>query len=237
MIIRKKSIFICILAVVCISAKAQSQYSAVFGQDYETALSYMNNNRLLQHKVFEHNRVPAEVLIPVIFPERIRYSMIRDYFETESMKFFYVNEGSEFADFSIGDFQLKASFAEETEAFIQKIPKLKEKYKLLIISNENNKKTRETRIKRLQNTAYQLFYISAFYDIVNYRFNLSRLSKEDQIRFTASAYNHGFTKSKESIERYAKLKFFPYGSAYPGQQYAYSDIAYDFYLYYYKSMQ
>lgn len=237
MIIRKKNIFICILAVISISANAQSHYSSVFGQDYKNALSYMKSNRLLQHKVFEHNGVPADVLVPVIFPERIRYSILRDYLETESMKFFYVNEGSEFADFSIGDFQLKASFAEETEAFIQNHPKLKEKYKLLIINNKDKQKARETRIKRLQNTAYQLFYISAFYDIVNYRFDLSRLSKEDQIRFTASAYNHGFTKSKENIERYAKLKFFPYGSAYPGQQYAYSDIAYDFYLYYYKNLQ
>jgi hypothetical protein len=226
-----------LLSAICVSATAQSQYSAVFGEDYEKALTYMQINRLLMHKVFEHNGVPADVLVPVIFPERIRYSIIRDYIETESMKYFYVNEGSDFADFSVGDFQLKASFAEETESFIRKNPELKEKYSLLIISNENNKKARETRIKRLQNTAYQLFYISAFYDIVNHRFDISRLSKEEQIRFTASAYNHGFTKSKESIERYANLKFFPYGSSYPGKQYAYSDIAYDFYLHYYKSTE
>ena len=220
MVIGKKNILICVFVLISITARTQSRYAKTFGDDYSQALSYMKQNRLLQLKIFEHNGVPADVLMPVIFPERIRYSIIRDYIETESLKIFYVNKGSEFADFSVGDFQIKPSFAEDIEAYTRSVPFLKEKYKLLIISDKSEEKTRKTRIKRLQNTAYQLFYISAFYDIADFRFNINQMSKEKQIRFTASAYNHGFTKSKESIEQFSELKFFPYGKNYPGKRYS-----------------
>lgn len=217
-------------------SNAQSVYEPIFGNDYRNALEYMQENRLLHLKICRYTDVPTEVVLSAIFPERIRYSIVRDYLETETMKIFYINNGSQFADFSIGDFQLKASFAEQVEDRIQNYPELRKKYKALHISDQYDSDSRRIRITRLQNVSWQLLYISAFYDIINLRFGMARFSIEEQIRFTASAYNHGFTSPKERIERYADKKFFPYGAQYPREQYAYADVAVDFFRHHYRSI-
>ncbi|MEA2042063.1 MAG: hypothetical protein U9N85_05875 [Bacteroidota bacterium] len=226
--------FYILILLSAVQVNAQSKYVAVFGSDYKHALEYMTENRILQMKIMQDNDIPAEILLPVVFPERIRYSIIKDYFETEMLKTVYVRYGSAYADFSVGDFQLKASFAEKIEQFVIASEELSEKYSLLIIASSGDKDRRKIRVKRLQNTAYQLYYISAFYDIVNRRFDLSKKAVNEKIRFIASAYNHGFTDSQSEIEKYAGKKFFPYGSKYPGKQYAYSDVAADFYRYHFK---
>jgi len=58
------------------------------------------------------------------------------------------------------------------------------------------------------------------------------MTKQQKIKFIASAYNHGFDSCKSEIEDHINIKFFPYGKHYPGKQYAYTDVAVavDFFL-------
>ena len=50
--------------------------------------------------------------IAVVFPELIRYSALRDKIEITLLKSLYIYKGDDYADFSIGQFQMKPSFAE-----------------------------------------------------------------------------------------------------------------------------
>ncbi len=213
-----------------------SKYAEIFSDDYKDALNYFRNNKTLQKKVLYKNNVKLEIIIPIVFPERIRYSIVQDYFETKFLETIYTDYGSEYIDFSIGDFQMKPSFIEKLEKQIEIYPDLSKKYSLLKITQNQPTNQRKERVKRLKSTEYQLNYISLFYDIVNNKFDLSGMTKAGKIKFFASAYNFGFDKSKEEIIKHIDVKYFPYGTKYPGEQYAYTDVALDFYLNYYTSI-
>ena len=210
-----------------------NDYSQIFGNDYTDALNYFRENNELHKKIFDKHKVDAEIIIPVLFPERIRYSIVRDYFETVFLETIYADLGSEYVDFSIGDFQMKPSFIEKLELFIENSEMLSSKYTFLLINEIESKQVRKERLKRIKSVAYQLNYICAFYDIIKQRFDLSEISKTEKIRFVASAYNFGFDKSKDDIIKKQGLKVFPYGSKYPGKQYAYTDVSVDFYTNHY----
>lgn len=214
----------------------ESKYRKIFGDDYKNALNYFRKNKTRLKRIFTKNNTEMEIIIPAVFPERIRYSIVKDYFETIFLEAVYTDLGSEYVDFSVGAFQMKPSFVEKLEFYIEKYPDLKTKYSHLILKRKKSEAERKERIRRLKSTEYQLNYISAFYDIINLRFNLSGIKKIEKIKFTASAYNCGFFKSKSEIKKYIDVKYFPYGANFPGKQHAYTDIAADFYINYFKKI-
>jgi hypothetical protein len=65
------------------------------------------------------NGIEYAYAVAVIFPELVRYSALRDMIEISLLKTLYVNLGEEYADFSVGPFQMKPSFAEEVNNRIQ----------------------------------------------------------------------------------------------------------------------
>ncbi|MCF6366169.1 MAG: hypothetical protein L3J35_08205 [Bacteroidales bacterium] len=237
-------IFFCLFLIININSKvfsqnineAQSKYYEIFKEDYTEALNYFDKNMPLLNLTFNKHNIDKEIIIPVIFPERIRYSIIKNYLETKALEVIYVEYGSKYVDFSIGDFQLKPSFAEKIEHEITKNDKLKTKYSFLPINKLTKKEEREERVIRLTKISYQIHYISAFYDIITNRFDLSKKSKVEKIKFIASAYNFGFDKSKKEIQNHINAKFFPYGTKYPGNQYSYTNVAVDYYKNYIKPL-
>ncbi len=214
-------------------SEISSKYFKIFGNDYKDALSYFKSNKILINKILKNNNIDSEIVIPVLFPERIRFSIVKNYFETAFLEAIYTRHGSDYVDFSIGDFQMKPSFIEKLENRISENVVLNKKYSKLLIEKDTKKEERKERIKRLKATNYQLLYISLFYDIVNMKFDTGSKSKSEKIIFFAAAYNHGFETSKKEIEKYIKVKYFPYGTSYPGEQYSYCDVSADFYKNYY----
>ncbi len=214
-----------------------SDYQTIFGSDYDHALNYFEKRKSIITSYFIYHSVNQELIVPVIFPERIRYSIVKDYLETTAVELVYIDFGADYVDFSIGDFQIKPSFAEKVENQIASSSQLAEKYELLIhFGKKKAKAIRKERVRRLKLLSYQLIYISAFYDIVNQKFNLKNKSTTENIKFVATAYNHGFDCEKSSIENCIDDKFFPYGTKYKGEQYSYAAVAVDFYLNHYKSI-
>jgi len=196
-----------------------------FGYAYFEAVSYINQNRAQISGVFISKNVNPDILIPVVFPERLRYSGFSNYFETKSLEFLYTEFGSESVDFSIGPFQMKPSFAEAVEFEITNRPALREKYSELKIRETDIVQEREERIRRLNLLYFQALYIAAFSDLLNDRFNLSALSQIENIRFTAAAYNTGFTKNYAQISAAGRMHCFPHGANYTGVQYSYTDVS------------
>jgi hypothetical protein len=225
------------LLVILMHLNSTPDYQKIFGNDYADALSYFKKNQSTITTYFKYHSIDQKLIIPVIFPERIRYSMIKDFLETAAVELIYIDLGTDYVDFSIGDFQIKPSFAEKVEQYLTKTSNLRHKYKLIVdYGNKQNSQQRKERVRRLKLLNYQLIYISAFYDIVNQKFNLGNKPDTEKIKFLASAYNHGFDSNASEIEKYVDDEYFPYGTKYKGKQYAYAEVAVDFYLNHYQSL-
>jgi len=221
------------LAYFLVLIPVQSQnYAKIFDTDYKDAINYFKTNKATLSNGFRAYNIDLELASSTVFPERIRYSIVKDFFETAYLEVFYVENGSDEVDFSIGDFQIKPSFAEKVEFVVKYNPILKNKYTKLLYNNKLNiKQIRTTRVKRLKNLEYQIIYISAFCDIVKIKFRIENMPKNEKIKFYATAYNFGFDKSEKTIKNHINDMFFPYGGKYPGKQYSYSNIS----VYFYKS--
>lgn len=208
-----------------------ADYAKIFGSDYQDALDYVRKHKVELLSICRETEADSAELSAILFPELIRYSMLRDFFETQSLELLYVNFGAETADFSIGQFQMKPSFAEAVEAYLRERPALAAPHsQLLDYAAEAGKERRKARLKRLQEDAWQLRYAAAFLAVAKDKFG-DRLPADpaDRIRFLATAYNHGFQSSAEAIRPWIVAQNFPYGPRYPGPQHSYADISADFF--------
>jgi len=216
-------------------------YKKIFGTDYDTATLFVKQNKqLIAMSCTRYNTDTAEV-ISTVFPELIRYSMVRDYFETKALEVVYIDYGSDYADFSIGRFQMKPSFVEKLEAYIRNTSGLDNPLLVQICTYPSELPTliRKQRIERLRSLDWQLKYINCFYIVVTNKFaNNHWLSNIDKLRFIATAYNTGFEKSFDDINKCMQAKLFPFGKVPVGAstyvtQYPYCDVAAFFYSHHY----
>ena len=208
-------------------------YAQVFGEDYQKAVDYcIQNKEQIKEKAVQYN-LPAAELTAIVFPELVRHSSFQDFFETAALELVYVSKGKEYANFSIGQFQMKPSFVEKLEATIKKNDSLKQQFKSIIsYPNVEDKTKRKIRLERLKNQTWQLDYLCCFYSITTNKFanELGQLSPEMRLKYLATAYNCGFDKSWETIGNWTTRACYPYGVKYPeNQQYIYANIAWDFF--------
>ena len=203
------------------------QYENELSPDYDRALEYLNEHKTQFNRKLTSNQEKKALLISVVFPEIVRYSLIRDLLETKSLEIGYVSKGSEFVDFSIGRFQMKPSFMESIESVIKSSSKLLAQYHNIINYESTSKKeVRKERINRLKSFKWQLRYLEAFYDITLERNSfLQSKSMQYKVRYLATAYNHGFLSDKKEIEHWMEQKNYPWGTDVKGEQYAYSRVA------------
>lgn len=206
--------------------------------DIEKAFEYYSEFKADLNTASTLYSTDVKIIGSVVFPELVRYSKYRDFLETKVLEMLYINGGKESADFSIGKFQMKPSFIEKMETYIKSHqPKLQKYQKVSLYNETTDESIRAQRLERLKSKDWQIIYINCFYTIVDQRFSsVDFTTTEDKIRFFATAYNHGFDKSKEDILKWKDQKCFPYGtSAKNSEQYKYADVAVYFYEKKYKS--
>ena len=207
-------------------------YLQIFGDDYKNALTFVTKNKTKFVEVFENDSALIRTSISIVFPELIRYSMVRDFFETAVLETFYVQYGSDAADFSIGSFQMKPSFIEVIEQYA--FDNNSSTYqKISFASNFSEKEKRQERLNRLQEIKWQILYLKIFIELYSEKEAMNQFpNSNDKIIYLATAYNRGLNTSIAQLDLNKILfkdKFFPYGLNYPGKQYSYAAIALDFY--------
>ena len=106
---------LCLLLVWGSSTAFSINYQKEFGDDWTQAEEFVKEHRAEWKKIFEEFEVDADIAIAIVFPELIRYSRWQDAIETAAVNGLYVAGGKEKANFSIGRFQMKPSFAEEID--------------------------------------------------------------------------------------------------------------------------
>jgi hypothetical protein len=205
-------------------------YSEIFGDNWKKAEAFEKENRSWMEPALEKNHISYPLAIAVIFPELVRYSALRDKMEISLLKTLYINLGEDYANFSIGQFQMKPSFAElirkQAPSFLQRrsgiLFKSSKEY-------DNILDFRRSIIKDLEDPKMQLNYLIAFIKICEKNFRTNRKDEETKVKFLATAYNYGFEKNSDEIESMTDRKFFS-TKLFKTTNYSYADIS----LYWYK---
>jgi hypothetical protein len=143
------------------------------------------------------------------------------------LKVLYVQNGKGYSDFSIGYFQMKPSFIEQLESYVESNSKYKRTYKNYLFKHPDSKEARVKRIERLEDKNWQLKYLLLFCQIVKDVFpEIEQYDIAKKLRFYSTAYNSGFLKKKDDLIKYQNYKLFPYFSL---KKYNYSSISVCFY--------
>ena len=219
---------LCLLATLC-SFQASEDYKTIFGKDYAAARFWFVKNDSFIQVCCAKYQVPPQELSAIVFPEVMRYNSFSDALETTALSFLYTSQGKAYADFSVGYFQMKPSFAEQVEADYSHLPEAEKKRlanTFLPTANQSDTEAaRKQRIHRITSTEGQLIYLIAFYKICFQQFKtIIPQQPDDRLRFLATCYNAGYKRTTADIERIGKEKYFHLGKGFAAQKYNYADI-------------
>jgi hypothetical protein len=209
--------------------KTAQEYEKSVPADFYEALTFMKTHKTLFLQELGKDAGNVKLIASIAFPEMVRYSELSNLFETMTVETLYVKYGTQYADFSIGMFQMKPSFIEKLETYLKDnwLTVYQDVWQYEVTTE---KEIRQKRIARMRTVKWQLRYLRAFYGVILHKFPTQMAQDtENQIRFLATAYNRGFEQKETEILRWTKIYSFPHGLKYTGKQYNYSDIAYYFY--------
>jgi hypothetical protein len=221
--------FLSLLLSIQISLAGQNQnYREIFGKRYEQAEEFIAQNRNLFEKYFPDSS-EFKLAASIVFPEIIRFNELYDKIEVEALKTLYVQYGEQYANFSIGPFQMKPTFAEQLEKDYC-LQLLKPDLKITFaFDTTSTKEARLKRVERLSTINGQLMYLSLFCEISEDRFHELKFdSSEERLRFLAAAYNSGFHNPIETILKREKEKHFHTEVVFRSKstKYCYADISF-----------
>jgi len=223
----KCGIILILFVVICplpVVFSQEKDYKKIFGGDWEKAEAFVAENETWMKQLSGKHDVSYPQAIAVVFPELVRYSALRDKMEITLLKTLYINLGEEYADFSIGQFQMKPSFAESIH---KNVPLLKGKLRNLFRVKTGNSDLREFRssiVNDLEEPESQFFYLIAFLKICEAVYPLEEMDEHLRLKFLATAYNYSFLKSFDEVNKMTDKKFF-YAKLVSAESYSYSDIS------------
>lgn len=180
--------------------------------------------------ILAKNNISYPLAISIIFPELVRYSALQDKIEITLLKALYINLGNDYADFSIGQFQMKPSFAELIREKASVVTGNKSEISFKKISDYDNiKDFRKSIVSDLEDPKSQIRYLIAFIKICENNFKMDRKDELSCVKFLATAYNFGFDKSETEIYNMIDKKFFNI-KLFKTENYSYAEVS----LFWYK---
>lgn len=203
-------------------------FKAIFAEDYVEAVHILEEKKVLIDSLSDVYRQDPSMTRAIVFPELIRYNLIRDIIEKNTLEVVYVNTGM--ADFSIGPLQIKPSFAEKIEEQVRKNAYLNKFADFFEYSSTDPVKVRAERLDRLKTFDAQIHYIFAFQSYMDKNHGYLENEREKyHLRFLSTAYNYNFLASRKDIEAYMDENFFPWGRLNDKKKYNYADISWYYY--------
>lgn len=221
---RKSTLIVSIFCIGSISFSQQTDYKKIFGSDWVKAEAFVSENETWMKQLSGKYDVEYSVAIAVVFPEFVRYSALRDKIEITLLKALYINLGEDYANFSIGQFQMKPSFAESIQ---NRLPILKVKLRNRFPEKTANKDLREYRssiVEDLEDPESQFLYLIAFLKICEAVYDIKGMNESRKIKFLATAYNYSFLKSFDEVEKMSDKSYF-HTKIINSESYSYADIS------------
>jgi len=225
-----------ILLEILSSIAAWSQainYQEVFGDDWKKAQAFERDNRSWMEPLLVKNHISYQLAIAIVFPELVRYSALRDKMEITVLKTLYVNLGEDYANFSIGQFQMKPSFAEMIRE--QSLSVLGHRSGIIFKNRsdfDDIKDFRKSIIRDLEDPKIQCNYLMAFIKLCDKNYKTNRKDEVARLKFLSTAYNFGIDKSASQIESMTDKKFFN-TKLFKTENYSYADVS----LFWYEQYQ
>ena len=219
--------FLVFVSIICLDGilfSQQPDYKRIFGTDWDKAETFVTENESWMKPLSEKYGVSYPVAVAVVFPELIRYSALRDKMEITLLKTLYINLGDDYADFSIGQFQIKPSFAESVH---NNMPLLKGRLRNQFkekIRKDDLREYRAAIVKDLEQPESQFLYLIAFIKICETIYDLEDIDVNHRLKFLATAYNYSFQKSFDDVNNMSDKKFFN-TKLFRTETYSYSDIS------------
>jgi hypothetical protein len=200
-------------------------YQDLFGDDWKKAQAFEKDNRSWMEPVLAKNHISYPLAIAIIFPELVRYSALRDKMEITLLKALYVNLGEDYGNFSIGQLQMKPTFA---EIIREQAPFAMGRRSGITFKKESDfddiKEYRKSIVTDLEDPKIQFNYLVAFMKICEKSFKTDRMDELSQLKFLATAYNYGIDKSASQIESMMDKKFFNI-KLFNSENYSYADVS------------
>jgi hypothetical protein len=194
-------------------------------------LTFVKENKNWMEPILVRNRISYPLAIAVIFPELVRYSALRDKMEITLLKALYINLGEDYANFSIGQFQMKPSFAEIVR---EQGPSVMGRRTGIIFKDKSEyddiNNYRKSIVNDLEDPRTQINYLITFFKICEKNYKTNRKDEIKKLKFLATAYNYGIDKSTFQIESMIDRKYFN-TKLFKTENYCYSDIS----LFWYKN--
>ena len=223
--------FNCLLNFIfCLSLEDKQFFLNTFSSDIDKANLFISKHKNEIVDISEDYNIDVDLFISIMFPELVRYNHLEDQLQVSANKLFYIQLGSEYADFSIGILQMKPSFIERLSN-----TKKRDRYNDLFdyADNLSNRDIRGIIIDRLQDINYQFKYLAYFVKIIDTGNEFEFKNENEKVIYYATAYNSGAWYNEENNKIFSERKTYPYGAnSSEIKQYSYSDIS----LYYYENI-
>ena len=191
---------------------------------------FESENRSWMEPILVKNHISYPMAVAVIFPELVRYSALRDKMEITLLKALYINLGDDYANFSIGQLQMKPSFAglvrEQANSVLNRRSGISFKRRS---DYDDITDFRKSIVKDLEDPKTEFNYLVAFIKICEKNFRTNRMDEISGLKFLATAYNFGINKSSAEIEKMRDKKFFN-TKLFKTDNYSYADVS----LFWYK---
>lgn len=226
--LRYKSISVLLIIFFFLPGQAPAQelnYEDIFGDNWRKAEAFERENKNWIEPLIKKNGLSYPLVMSVVFPELVRYSALRDKMEITLLKALYVNLGDEYANFSIGPFQVKPSFASIIRTESAEIPGRKSGIRFNQPDDYDNiSNYRKSIVVDLEDPKTEFSYIIAFFRICEKKFGTGKMDEEEKVKFLAAAYNAGIDKTADQIRSMTERKFFS-ATLLKSVKYCYSDIS------------
>jgi hypothetical protein len=234
---KRISIVFFIMILIINSGFSQAlNYKDIFGKDWQNALAYIEDNKSWIKPQLDKYNIPYPLAIAVVFPELVRYSALRDKMEITLIKALYINVGEQYANFSVGVFQMKPSFA---EIIREEAPDIMARKSIFFLKDKSEysdiKLFRASIVADMEDPKTQLNYLIAFFKICESRFKLKLKDENARLKFLATAYNYGIDKKYEQIDNMINKRFFN-TKLLKTEYYSYADVSFFWYTQYMKDI-
>lgn len=201
-------------------------YADIYAAECSRAISFYRLHESEFEAAADRAGVSADFLFAIVAPEVSQYGNLGDIAQTYALKTLYVQAGKDYADFSIGRFQMKPSFVEQLEQYVHDEDSLLALFPEIMPTKEEGRNRRSERVERLERPDWQLKYLAVFCRVVQHRFSTTEFASEpEKLRFYANAYNAGFFLDSRQLQQ-CRTAYFPH---FARQKFRYADVSLWFY--------
>ncbi len=203
-----------------------SDFCETYHQEVHNSIRYYKDNYKLLNSIIEGRfKLNSEFAYSIVAPEVGFYLKTMDEAETRIVEIFYIQLGKDYANLSIGNFQMKAKFVEYIENYIKKHKYFKKYKELIRYDSKDELAVRKERVKRIKSPEWVINYLCLFCIVSEYKYKkyIRKLNCQEKLIFLSTAYNCGLESSYRQIKNFMNWKGFPGAGAY--LRYSYSSAS------------